>query len=100
MAYLYCTANEWTPNVGFITHKETAKGFIQKFFNNVYVVSDTHREWMAKVVATEKTKVEAQALVDAYVTAQQAAWDALPDDEKDPIVPINKRLVTEEFVLP
>ena len=100
MAYLYCTAKKWTPNVGFITNKETAKGFMQEFFNDVYVVSTNHREWMAKVMATEKTKVEAQALVDAYVTAEQAVWDALPDDEKDPIVPTNKRLVTEEFVLP
>tara|TARA_R110002020_G_scaffold147984_3_gene323713 strand:- start:7437 stop:7739 length:303 start_codon:yes stop_codon:yes gene_type:complete len=100
MAYLYCTAHKWTPNTGFITHKEKAKGFMQEYFNNVYVVSDQHREWMAKVVATEKTKAEAQALVDAYVTAEQAVWDALPDDEKDPIVPTNKRLVTEEFVLP
>jgi hypothetical protein len=30
----------------------------------------------------EKTKAEAQALVDADVQAAQAAWDALSDEEK------------------
>jgi hypothetical protein len=33
----------------------------------------------------EKTKAEAQAIVDAEVTKAQAAWDALPDEQKNGI---------------
>jgi len=99
MANLYCTAHEWTPAVGFITHKDQEKGSIQQFFN-VFVVSDNHREWMAKVLATEKTKEEAQAIVDAVVVEAQATWDALPADQKAPIMPGKTRLKLESFVLP
>ena len=38
--------------------------------------------WLAEKGAREKTKEEAQALIDAEVQAAQAAWDALPDEEK------------------
>jgi hypothetical protein len=31
----------------------------------------------------EKTKAEAQAIVDAKVAAAQAAWDALPEEQKN-----------------
>ena len=40
--------------------------------------------WIAKVTVSLNTNDdEAQALVDAEVQAAQAAWDALPDDQKD-----------------
>ena len=38
--------------------------------------------WLAEKNGVEKTKSEAQALVDAEVQAAQAAWDALSDEEK------------------
>jgi len=38
--------------------------------------------WLAEKNGVEKTKAEAQALVDAEVTAAQAAWDALPEEQK------------------
>jgi alpha-D-ribose 1-methylphosphonate 5-triphosphate synthase subunit PhnG len=38
--------------------------------------------WLAEKGGREKTKAEAQALIDAEVQAAQAAWDALPDEEK------------------
>jgi len=38
--------------------------------------------WLAEKGAREKTKAEAQALIDAEVQAAQAAWDALSDEEK------------------
>ena len=38
--------------------------------------------WMAEKGAREKTKAEAQALIDAEITAAQEAWDALSDEEK------------------
>jgi hypothetical protein len=38
--------------------------------------------WLAEKGAREQTKAEAQALIDAEVQANQAAWDALSDEEK------------------
>jgi hypothetical protein len=38
--------------------------------------------WLAEKGAREQTKAEAQALIDAEVTASQEAWDALSDEEK------------------
>lgn len=83
MANIYCTATN--TGKGFITHAEqeneqplNAKGFP----GNVWIVNDnaTGRNWLTKVNGVLKTKAEAQALVDAEITAQQAAWDALPED--------------------
>jgi hypothetical protein len=47
--------------------------------------------WLAEKGAREQTKAEAQALIDADVQASQAAWDALPDEEKAPAMPNNTR---------
>jgi hypothetical protein len=38
--------------------------------------------WLAEKNGVEKTKSEAQALIDAEVEAAQTAWDALSDEEK------------------
>ena len=38
--------------------------------------------WLAEKDGVEKTKAEAQALVDAEVQAAQAEYDALSDEEK------------------
>ena len=38
--------------------------------------------WLAEKGGVEKTKAEAQALVDAEVQTAQASFDALPEDEK------------------
>jgi alpha-D-ribose 1-methylphosphonate 5-triphosphate synthase subunit PhnG len=38
--------------------------------------------WLAEKNGVEKTKAEAQALIDAEVQAAQAAWDAQSDEEK------------------
>jgi hypothetical protein len=35
-----------------------------------------------KVAGSWKTKAEAQAIVDEQVAIAQAAWDALPDEQK------------------
>jgi hypothetical protein len=43
--------------------------------------------WLAEKNGVEKTKAEAQALVDAEVTAAQAAWDALPEEQKTDMNP-------------
>ena len=38
--------------------------------------------WLAEKNGVEKTKAEAQALIDAEVQAAQAVWDAQSDEEK------------------
>ncbi len=38
--------------------------------------------WMAEKGGREKTKAEAQALIDAEVQAAQATWDAMSDEDK------------------
>ena len=38
--------------------------------------------WLADRGGVEKTKAEAQALVDAEIQAAQAIWDAQTDEEK------------------
>jgi alpha-D-ribose 1-methylphosphonate 5-triphosphate synthase subunit PhnG len=38
--------------------------------------------WLAEKGGREKTKAEAQALIDAEVQASQAAWDAMSDEDK------------------
>ena len=43
-------------------------------------IADLAGTWLNGKV--EKTKAEAQALVNAEVEAAQAAWDALSDEEK------------------
>ena len=53
---------------------------------------------LAEKGAREQTKAEAQALIDAEITAAQEAWDALPDEEKAPANPINTRPV--DVILP
>jgi len=45
-----------------------------------------------KVAGSFKTKAEAQAIVDVEITAAQAAWDALPDEQKQ--LPIGRQRPT------
>jgi hypothetical protein len=52
--------------------------------------------WLAEKGGVEKTKSEAQALIDAEVQAAQAAWDAQTDEEK--ATPGNSR--PADIVLP
>ena len=69
---------------GFITYEDSQNFHISGYPDNVWVVSNTEKGalWMSSKSAVEKTKLEAQALVDAEVTAQQSEWDALSDAEK------------------
>ena len=66
---------------GFITHEDNQKSHISGFPGNVWV-TENNQEWATRVGAVEKTKAEAQAIVDAEITAAQEAWDALTDSQK------------------
>ena len=58
--------------------------FLRGYPANVWVVGNNEKGalWLAEKDGVEKTKAEAQALVDAEVQAAQAAWDALSDEGK------------------
>ena len=69
---------------GFITANDRQKFFIRGYPANVWMVGNTvdGAMWVAEKNGVEKTKEEAQALIDAEVQAAQAAWDAQSDEEK------------------
>jgi hypothetical protein len=93
MAYKYCVAECW--GKGFITHDDSSKFQISGFPGNLWQIPADNRDanlWVSKVAGTFKTKEEAQAIVDAEVTAAQAAWDALPDEQKQQ--PFNRQRPT------
>ena len=79
----YCVAENW--GKGFIEHNESAKISFSGLPGNVWRVPAHNKDanlWISKVLGTVKTKDEAQVIVDAEVTAAQAAWDVLSDEEK------------------
>ena len=69
---------------GFFTAEDRRKFFLRGYPADVWMIGNTvdGAMWLAEKNGVEKTKAEAQALVDAEVQAAQAAWDALPDDQK------------------
>ena len=69
---------------GFITVNDRQKFFIRGYPANVWMVGNNvdGAMWLAEKGGVEKTKAEAQALVDAEVQTAQASFDALPEDEK------------------
>jgi len=52
---------------GFITHQENETAHIAGYPGNIWVTENT--AWAQRVNAVEKTKEEAQAIVDAAVAA-------------------------------
>ena len=88
----YCVAENW--GKGFIQGHESGKFSIVGLPGNVLQVPVNNKDanlWIYKILGTPKTLSEAQAIVDAEVTASQAAWDALPDAQKAPVVQGNTR---------
>ena len=80
--FIYGTATN--TGKGFFTHEDRLNFFLRGYPADVWVVGNNEKGalWLAEKNGVEKTKAEAQALVDAEVQAAQAAWDALPDDQK------------------
>ena len=75
--YQYCVAENW--GKGFINHDESFRITFASFPGNVWQVPAYNKHanlWIAKVAGVVKTRDEAQAIVDAEVTAAQSAWDA------------------------
>ena len=70
---------------GFFTAEDRRKFFLRGYPANVWMVGNNvdGAMWLAEIGAREKTKSEAQALIDAEVQAAQAEYDALSDAEKE-----------------
>ena len=69
---------------GFFTAEDRRKFFLRGYPANVWMVGNNvdGAMWLAEKNGVEKTKSEAQALINAEVQAAQAAWDAQTDEEK------------------
>ena len=69
---------------GFFTAEDRQKFFLRGYPADVWMVGNNvdGAMWLAEKGAGEKTKAEAQALIDAEITAAQTAWAALSDEEK------------------
>ena len=80
--FIYGTATN--TGKGFFTAEDRRAFFLRGYPANVWVVGSNEKGalWLAEKNGVEKTKAEAQALVDADVQAAQAAWDAQSDEEK------------------
>lgn len=69
---------------GFITHEENESAHISGYPANVWVTENT--SWATRVGAIEKTKEEAQALVDSEYSSSiselQTQINSLPDGEE------------------
>ena len=69
---------------GFFTAEDRRKFFLRGYPANVWMVGNNvdGAMWLAEKGAREKTKAEAQALIDADVQAAQAQYDALSAEEQ------------------
>ena len=80
--FIYGTATNTGKN--FFTHQDRLDFFLSGHPGNIWVVGNNEKGavWLASKNGITKTKSEAQAIVDAEITAAQTAWDTLSDDEK------------------
>ena len=69
---------------GFFTAEDRQKFFLRGYPANVWMVGNNvdGAMWLAEKGGREKTKAEAQALIDADVQAAQAVYDAESEEYK------------------
>ncbi len=98
MANTYCTASNW--GKGFFTHEDRNDFYLSGHPGDVWVVGNNAAgvSWINRVSGTAKVKADAQAIVDAEIETEQAAWDALPEADKAPAKPDVER--PEKYTLP
>jgi len=68
----------------FFTHQDRLDFSIEGYIGDVWVVGDNEKgvAWIANKNGVEKTKTEAQAIVDAKLSTSQTQWDALSEADK------------------
>ena len=82
MAYKYTVKENWGKN--FFTHEERRQMYLSGHPGNVWVEDDNifGDQWLLKVEGTNKTKAEAQAIVDGEIEDAQDFYDAQSDEYK------------------
>ena len=82
MAYKYIVSIANGSN--FIHGEDNDAITIVGYPGNLYAVTDNDlgQSWINRVGGVEKTKVEAQAIVDTEMTAIQQDWDSFSDEKK------------------
>ena len=82
MAYKYCVKENWGKS--FFTHEERKQMYLAGHPGNVWVVDDNifGDQWLLKVEGTNKTKAEAQAIVDGEIEDAQDFYDAQSSEYK------------------
>ena len=81
-SFLYGTATD--TGKGFFTREDRGNFFLRGYPANVWVLSYNEKAalWFSSKNAVEKTKAEAQGLVDAVVATQQAEWDDMSEADR------------------
>tara|TARA_R100000365_G_C2728626_1_gene59336 strand:- start:788 stop:1090 length:303 start_codon:yes stop_codon:yes gene_type:complete len=100
MAYLYCTATN--TGKGFIKFLDKNRFMVQGHAGDVWVIEDNAHgsDWITRVSGTSKTKEEAQGLVDAAISIDQAAWDSQSAEVKAEKIESNIGLRPETETIP
>ena len=82
MAYKYCVAVN--SGKGFINARERMEFYLSGHPGDVWVVEDNlyGNAWIKRNKGVVKTKENAQAIVDAEITAAQSAYDDLLEEQK------------------
>ena len=80
--FIYGTATNYGKN--FFTHQDRRNFFLRGYPADVWVLSYNEKAalWFSAKNAVEKTKAEAQGLVDAVVATQQTEWDGLSEADR------------------
>ena len=80
--FLYGTATN--TGKGFFTREDRGNFFLRGYPADVWVLSYNEKAalWFSAKNAVEKTKAEAQSLVDAVVASSQAEWDGLSEADR------------------
>ena len=82
MSYKYCVAVN--SGKGFINARERMEFYLSGHPGDVWVVEDNlyGNAWIKRNKGVVKTKENAQAIVDAEITAAQSAYDDLLEEQK------------------
>lgn len=82
MAYKYCVVIN--SGKGFINARERMEFYLSGHPGDVWVVEDNlyGNAWIKRNNGVVKTKENAQAIVDAEITAAQSAYDDLLEEQK------------------
>ena len=97
MTNTYCTATNWGKD--FFTAEDRNDFYLSGHHGNVWVVGNNAAgiAWIDRVHGTARVKAGAQAIVDAAIEVEQAAWDALPEADKAPARPVER---PKKYLLP